>query len=83
MDAVKEMRATEMAKAAMDLALKAIADLPGAGPFREEGREDDWRFRARLARKEAFDVARAAIVVAFHKEGLVRYDCRDPGPEDH
>ena len=47
------------------VAIEAIDAMPGARPFLEEGREDDWRFRARLARKEALDAARAHVALAF------------------
>lgn len=52
---------------AMQIALNAIQNMPGAGPFTEEGKDDDWRFRAKLARKEALDAAQAHIMLAFEK----------------
>ncbi|WP_411839868.1 hypothetical protein [Paracoccus sp. ME4] len=59
-----------------EIALKAVADMEGAGPFTEEGRDDDWRFRARLARKETLDAAQAHIALAFDHAALIGY--RDP-----
>lgn len=53
-----------------EIALKAVADMEGAGPFTEEGRDDDWRFRARLARKETLDAAQAHIALAFDRAAL-------------
>lgn len=57
-------------RTARDIALKAIADMDGAGPFTEEGREDDWRFRARLARKAALDAAQVHVMLAFDRAAL-------------
>lgn len=34
-----------------------------AGPFHDTGKDDDWRFRAKLARKEQVDSDRATIAV--------------------
>jgi hypothetical protein len=49
------------------IAIAAIEAMPGAGPFRLVGKDDDWRFRANLARKEALDAAVAYIRLAFEK----------------
>lgn len=50
------------------IAIAAIEAMPGAGPFRLSGKDDDWRFRAALARKEALDAAGAYIRLAFKKD---------------
>jgi hypothetical protein len=50
-----------------EMVIETIESIPGAGIFKEEGKSDDWRFRAKLARKEAFDSALAHIVLAFDK----------------
>jgi hypothetical protein len=52
------------------IAIAAIKAMPGAGPFRLSGKDDDWRFRAALARKEALDAAGAYVRVAFEKAAL-------------
>lgn len=63
--------------AALAIALEAIDAMPGAGPFTEEGKSDDWRFRAKLARKEALDAARAHLTIAFRNAG----PALSPAPE--
>jgi hypothetical protein len=61
------------------IAIAAIEAMPGAGPFRLVGKDDDWRFRANLARKEALDAAVAYIRLAFEKNAPPPADGGDNG----
>lgn len=53
----------------LKIALAAIAKVPGYGTLKvhETGKDDDWRFRARLARSEALSGAEAQIILDFRR----------------
>lgn len=54
---------------AMRIAVEALKKVPGYGDLKanETGKDDDWRFRARLARSEALSSAHANIKLAFDR----------------
>jgi len=44
-----------LAVVGVELAIKELGKQKIAGPFYDRGKDDDWRFRAKLARKEQTD----------------------------
>lgn len=72
----------ELLKAARDMAIDILKQVPGYGDLKadETGRDDDWRFRARLARSEALSSAHARLKLGFDK--LIAERLASPKPEE-